>query len=102
MLTFGFICLMLAPSGGESTWLIVLVVLGILFLLALAGSGNRSRPRMRYCPYCGGRVNYPDRPRGRRGCSTGQGTLSLRSRDGARPARASQERANRATTSRTK
>jgi hypothetical protein len=66
MLTFGFICLMLAQSGGDSTWLIVLVVPGILFLLALAGSGNRSRPRMRYCPYCGGRVNYPDRPRGRR------------------------------------
>jgi hypothetical protein len=65
MLAFGLIWLMLAQSGGDSTGLIVLVVLGILILLALAGSGNRPRPLMRYCPYCGGQVNYSNRPRGR-------------------------------------
>jgi len=63
MLTLSMIIPVLAAAGVDSTMMLALVVVGILFLIALTGRGGKPKKK-KYCPFCGRQIEFLPLPKG--------------------------------------
>jgi hypothetical protein len=63
MLTLSIIIPVLAAAGVDSTMMLGLVVVGILFLTALTGIGGKPKKK-KYCPFCGRQIEFLPLPKG--------------------------------------
>jgi hypothetical protein len=63
MFTFSSIIPVLAAAGIDTTMMLGLAVVGILFLVALSGIGGKPKKK-KYCPFCGRQIEFLPLPKG--------------------------------------
>ncbi len=60
---FSMIIPVIAAAGADPTMMLAFVVVGLLFLTALAGIGSTLRKK-KYCPFCGRQIDHVKLPKG--------------------------------------